>query len=337
VPGPNGGLYVIASAPRQGDSGPAGRTVIALLDPAGLPQPGWPIELVGWTCLRPGDDEAPWTPSTDAEGSFQVVCFSDEADDGTWHTTAFAFDLGASLIDSWPLAEGVFDPQPRIIDRRLHAISRDENAPDTIWMTTVEAAGTIQRGQPITIPGLGQIQLGPDGTGYGISYSGDDGTGPVQSEVQAFDMAGLDGLVADRWLRALYRLWLRWTHLRDERAGCTHQPDVRLRSGRSQPRVQVARAPDHRSRRMEWSWTRANGDDACARWDRLRPRREQRPDVRLRAGSIRNHLGRLAVRLDCRTAVEGCLLGAGHGLRRLAGDERSRTGRDALSHPSSAT
>ena len=37
---------------------------------------------------------------------------------------------------------------------------------------------------------MGQIQLGPDGTGYGISYSGDDGTGPVQSEVQAFDMAG---------------------------------------------------------------------------------------------------------------------------------------------------
>jgi hypothetical protein len=194
APGPGGDLYVLISAAQNLLSGPASRSELALLDPTGRPRSGWPIVLVGWACDDPNPGTSPWFPLAAADGSVRVVC---QADAAPLHSRAFAFDRFGGSMAGWPvdLPGEVWGSQTRLVDDRLYVVAHASGPPDPVtgqysaawWLMTVAADGTLRVGTRYEVPDAqnsGSVQIGPDGTGYQVTYV-DSAT-----EITAVDLDG---------------------------------------------------------------------------------------------------------------------------------------------------
>jgi hypothetical protein len=192
APAPDGGLVVVIGTPQASLDGPPSRTVISRLEADGSSRPGWPIELVGWTCLRPGDPEAVWPPTSAEDGSVTVVCNDDGTTDRDARTAAFTFDTTGRRRDAWSVPELIYDHQAQVVDGRLHVITGDREG-GALSMTLVARDGTVQNGTTVPADGLAELQMGPDGTGYRLRYAGGDGDAPASTEITRF---GVDGVAA---------------------------------------------------------------------------------------------------------------------------------------------
>ncbi|HXP32973.1 MAG TPA: baseplate J/gp47 family protein [Acidimicrobiales bacterium] len=179
APGPDGGLYMAVTP-----GAPANRTVLALLDTAGRPQPGWPIALVGWACGLPRG--SPLYPSMAADGSVRVVCHTDDGRGNALRSVAFAFDPHGQPMTGWPvqLPTLIRDP-PRVVGRTLYVT-------DGTRVMTVAPDGVLRVGKAYAAPGSGpwfEPVLGPDGTAYLVSVPSDYPAD--RPEIISFDLDGV--------------------------------------------------------------------------------------------------------------------------------------------------
>lgn len=196
APGPDGGTYVLTTTANAGIAGRSGRSVLALLDRAGDPRPGWPIAVDGWSCANPYSGA--WPPEVASDGSVTVACLS-WADGGfSVRMTVSTFDVSGNLVANWWYAD---EPsgRPRVVDGRLLVIAREVKEqevtlPDgqvdtryqtTYWLDEVAGDGTTRRsGERLELGDPGwPVVLGPDGTAYHENMA--DG------EITAFDLDGL--------------------------------------------------------------------------------------------------------------------------------------------------
>ncbi len=184
APGPGGTLYVVI--PRPGGS------VLLLLDPSGVPRPGWPIVLANATAcdiLLPVED-----------GSVRVLCNETDLpqpDSDPANVRAFAFDGSGRAMRGWPVQ---LEPAwPRrctavVIGTDLMILDGEIAPTAQAWLTTIDAAGAIERGT--ATPGIeiwcgGSWALGPDGSAYGVSHQvGDSTSAPKTSNLIALTSAG---------------------------------------------------------------------------------------------------------------------------------------------------
>ncbi len=179
APGPDGGLYVAVTA-----SAPVNRTVLALLDTAGRPRPGWPIALAGWACGS--SNGGPWYPSVAADGSVRVICHAEDGRGNALRTVAFAFDAHGQALTGWPVElPTLIRNQPRVVGQTLYVT-------DGTRIMTVAPDGVLRVGKPCAAPGTGlwlETVLGPDGTAYLMSIPSDyPADRPV---ITAFDLDGV--------------------------------------------------------------------------------------------------------------------------------------------------
>jgi Putative zinc-finger len=174
------------------------RTVVALLDAAGTPATGWPIEL-------PYADDC--IPLAAADGSVRVLCaYSEEPDtcvDVCYEDRAYAFDARGAAIGGWPVhfptgfESGVDRWSARVIGTDLllpasdfSGVSEEEGVSSaTGWLLAIDPAGSVRTGSTVPRPNTCCI-LGPDGTAYGVTATYPEEGAPT-SEVLAF---GPDGV-----------------------------------------------------------------------------------------------------------------------------------------------
>ena len=123
-PGPGGGLLL--SPP------PSDVRVVALLDSAGKPRPGWPIAL---------DDTACDMPAPAADGSIRVVCAIDDP-----VSRAYAFTPDGRSIAGWPMElPGILGRPTRGRQRPpCDRPSADEQTP--LRLMAVAPHGTLRTG-----------------------------------------------------------------------------------------------------------------------------------------------------------------------------------------------
>ena len=193
---PAGAPYVLATTANAGIAGRPGRSVLALLDRAGDPRPGWPIAVDGWSCANPYSGA--WPPEVASDGSVTVACLSWADAGDSVRMTVSTFDVSGNLVASWWYAD---EPsgRPRVVDGRLLVIAREVKEqevtlPDgqvdtryqtTYWLDEVAGDGTTRRsGERLDLGDPGwPVVLGPDGTAYHENMA--DG------EITAFDLDGL--------------------------------------------------------------------------------------------------------------------------------------------------
>ena len=176
APGPAGGLYVVIPRPAERGS------VVALLDSTGKPQPGWPVALGDAFCNLPA-------PAVD--GSIRVVCGQGYDSD----SRAYAFTRDGRSIAGWPVdlpsAYG-----PRIVGDDLyvmeHVVDNALQVITAVRLVAVAPDGTLRTGTRVETPDLIKHdwvpQLGPDGTGYLLTYPN---TATEATEITAFDLDGV--------------------------------------------------------------------------------------------------------------------------------------------------
>ena len=139
--GPDGGLYVAIPV----RTGPA---VLLLLDRAGHPRPGWPIEIKHSTaCGRP-------LPVDD--GSVRIVCDATDIvqpEGDTVQMRAFAFDIVGRSMAGWPVelpsrpVEAVVGADLTVLtERQLTDTPADGEPAADVAVTTVAADGSIRNG-----------------------------------------------------------------------------------------------------------------------------------------------------------------------------------------------
>jgi hypothetical protein len=186
APGPSGGLYVSIPAPK-------GAVVLALLDSAGRPQAGWPIELAGATkcgLLVPVED-----------GSIRVVCSPEDLNrELNSGMRAFAFDAIGRALQGWPVdLGGGFTGRAIGTDLTLFGRQSGDVCDGPTcgegWIATIAPDGTLRSGVPVPLANTccgGGLAVGPDGVAYGVeTVSGwDDGSAEV-SRITAVDLAGV--------------------------------------------------------------------------------------------------------------------------------------------------
>jgi hypothetical protein len=177
APGPDGGLYVLVDAPRGAVSGPPSRAVLALLDAAGKPRPGWPIALTGWSCKD--QNSAARVMSTAADGSIRLVCIEDVAGEASGRQVGLAFDPAGQMMPGWPVelpAVEIWGTQPQTVGDELHILAHafaptdGSGAPQegTWWVISVAADGSIREGVHETVADSARYSYGlaADGAAY---------------------------------------------------------------------------------------------------------------------------------------------------------------------------
>ncbi len=197
--GPDGGLYVLVNA-RRDDTGAPSRAVLTLLDRAGQPMPGWPVQLTGWDCWVPNGRVGGF--STAADGSTRLVCTQDVTGEAAARRVAFAFDVSGRPLPGWPVelpSGDVFDPPQVAGDTLLlvyHEFAASEGGgspqPGAWWVTSVAADGTIRQGVRYEVPDIasyGDARLGSDGVAYVIAFRGALAT--LTTDIVAFDVDGI--------------------------------------------------------------------------------------------------------------------------------------------------
>jgi hypothetical protein len=184
APGADGTLFV--SIPAS-----TGSILLALLDTAGRPRPGWPVVLDGATScgqLLPVDD-----------GSVRVLCTMENPGSMYSPISAFAFDSASRLLDGWPVGLRGSDYTGRVIGDVLtlaeHTPGSDVITPGepshTIGLVTVAADGGVRSGAPVPI-----LETWPwdrwaidlDGVAYGVQGSVPS---PAVSQITALDLSGV--------------------------------------------------------------------------------------------------------------------------------------------------
>jgi outer membrane protein assembly factor BamB len=193
APAAGGGLYVMIPA----RTAPA---LLALLDSAGRPRPGWPIQLAGTTScgqLLAVDD-----------GSVRVLCGLDNPY-GSPHapTQAFAFNSSGRSLAGWPM-----DPRPssaaegsdwsaigRVVGDELRVFNgvvdtATENAIFAATLATVAGDGVLTAGTQVPMGSccVHVFGIGPDGAGYDVQPGAASFEGPDEpSLISALDASGL--------------------------------------------------------------------------------------------------------------------------------------------------
>ncbi|MEO8570751.1 MAG: hypothetical protein ABI553_03540 [Chloroflexota bacterium] len=177
APGPDNGTYVSIFT----EGGPDRGHVVALLDKAGKPSPGWPVLLPGvYGCdlLLPVDD-----------GSVRVVCDASSGD--VQIRRVFALDANARLLPGWPIDVGdIYTGRMIGTDLRTVEIVRvadGATGPELVHMLTITEDGTTRRG--VDLPTFCcDFFIGPDGTGWATGQR--DWDTSVKTDVAAFDLDG---------------------------------------------------------------------------------------------------------------------------------------------------
>lgn len=208
APGPNGSLYV--SIPGSDGS------VLALLDPTGLPRPGWPITVDDSTScglLLPVDD-----------GSVRLVCFGADLPQrggDPSRVRAFAFDTGGRPLAGWPVELPFGWPAGFVgsmVGNKLMHFTEQRRGLDVgsgsvsyeAWVTSVAVDGTLRSG--VRVPRVEsaccaeQWAVGPDSVAYGAIHKfGESSEEQKSSELLAVGFAGapagfpieIDGLASE--------------------------------------------------------------------------------------------------------------------------------------------
>jgi alpha-tubulin suppressor-like RCC1 family protein len=187
APGADGSLFV--SIPR-----PEG-AVLALLDGAGHPRPGWPISIEHSTHCRP--------PMSADDGSVRIVCdgtdlpkFDLDASD----VRAFAFDAAGREMTGWRtrLRPGIGsvagDELTWFAQQYFTDVVMTGTVSHEAWLTTIAASGAVRIGTrvPMLETTAGEAwAIGPDGVAYGsINNFGDSPEAPKSWELVAVGFAG---------------------------------------------------------------------------------------------------------------------------------------------------
>lgn len=201
APGPDGGLYVLITRPRQALAGPPSQTVLALLDTAGQPRPGWPVELTGWDCWAPNRVAGAFSTATD--GTTRLVCTEDVDGEATPRHVAFAFDGGGRTMTGWPVELPAVDDQssPQVVGNDLLVVASqfaqtdgDPSIPrpGAWWMTSVAADGTLRTGARYEVPDVWPFRtarIASDGATYLMATRGS--LGAETTEIVAIDVDGV--------------------------------------------------------------------------------------------------------------------------------------------------
>lgn len=194
APGPDGGTYVLVTTADAGSAQNPGRSVLALLDPAGEPRTGWPVAVDGWSCANPY--AGAWPPDVADDGSVTVACLSWDTPDGSVRMSAARFDAAGTQVASWAY-DGEPSGRPRVVGDRLIVIASEVTEQQVMgaggqeetrvtaayWLEAVASDGTRRSGARVDVgEGGWPVVLRPDGTAYHLDMA--------NGVITAFDMDG---------------------------------------------------------------------------------------------------------------------------------------------------
>jgi hypothetical protein len=205
--GPDGGLYVLVNRTRSLQSDPPNTAVLALLDSAGRPRAGWPIQIAGFACGVDPYEGLTGQPLVATDGSVRLVCDSDPDGDRAGNRLAFAFTPEGALIPGWPV-----DPQSgdsweqvaTVVGDRLYVPGRQitgeggtPGASVASWVNEIAADASGREGTHITTPNgvMPNVVLAPDGSlrvvamGDTTWIMGVDVSGPIPGWPLTFDLS----------------------------------------------------------------------------------------------------------------------------------------------------
>jgi hypothetical protein len=211
APGPDGGLYVLAHVTRSFPSDPPGRSVIALLDSAGRPRTGWPIQIAGWACgAEPYEGFTPQStrqPLVATDGSVRLVCDADPDGDLAGNRLAFAFTPEGTLMPGWPVDPRTGDSWEQaasVVGDRLYVpgrlITGEGGTPEASvasWVNEIGADASGREGAHASTPKgvMPDVKLAPDGS-LRLVAMGDqklimaiDVSGPIPGWPLTFDLS----------------------------------------------------------------------------------------------------------------------------------------------------
>jgi hypothetical protein len=189
--GPGGGLYVLVNNPPNG-------AVVALLDSAGRPRTGWPIQIDGWTC---------GSPLVATGGSVRLVCDPDPEGQLAGNRLAFAFTPEGTLMSRWPVDPQTGDSWEQaaiVVGDRLYVPGRyitgeggTETASVASWVNEIGADASGREGTRVSTPNgvMPEVKLAPDGSLRVIAMSDQkqimaiDVSGPIPGWPLAFDLS----------------------------------------------------------------------------------------------------------------------------------------------------
>lgn len=269
APGPDGGLYVLIDAPREILAGPPSQAVLALLDGAGQPRPGWPLKLTGWSCGDP--NAASGAISTSTDGSVRLVCTEDVDGEATPRHAAFAFDAAGRTMPGWPveLPAGDISWPPQVVGAELGVVQHEfapsngdgSPQPGAWWVTSVAADGTVRQGARYEVPDISpyvRAHLGSDGAAYLLATGGKPNV--PTTRIVALDVGGVragwpvtvDGMLSFPAIGPQGRVYV--TRIQGSGASTHSQTLVFERDGRS-----VALGSDGLPLAAEPEWVGAGG------------------------------------------------------------------------------
>jgi outer membrane protein assembly factor BamB len=196
APGPDGGVYVLIHTATGGKPG----LVLALLDPAGMARPGWPIAVDGWSCLA--QNLAVSVLSAASDGSIRLVCIDEPDGEGPGRQIALAFDPAGMMLPGWPVglpAAEIWGTQPQTVGDELHILAHTfaptdgSGAPQagTWWIISVGADGTVREGFRQTVPDSARYQYGLAGDGAAYLLGVRDAQGTPVTEIVPLDVDGV--------------------------------------------------------------------------------------------------------------------------------------------------
>lgn len=187
APGPDGHLYV--SIPRRSGIRPDG-VVVALLDGAGKPGPGWPLRLSGV-------DDCPYLLALD-DSRVRVVCtITEPPSNGGLQappgSRIFAFDANAQSLPGWPVETTDPVAAARIVGDDLVMVvapyAGDAPEQEFVQMVVVRSDGSVTQG--VDVPASETSTIGPDGLAFGTTHRDWTSLATVKTDVVAFDRQGV--------------------------------------------------------------------------------------------------------------------------------------------------
>ena len=207
APGPDGGLYVLALVTRSLQNDPPGRSVIALLDSAGRPRAGWPIQIAGWACGADPYGASTGQPLVAADGSVRLVCDAESDGERPGNRLAFGFTPEGTLMSGWPVdprTGGSWEQAATVVGDRLYVpgwlITGEGGTPEASkasWVNEIGAEASGREGTRVSTPNgvLPDVEPAPDGSlrlvaiGDQVLIMAIDVSGPIQGWPLTFDLS----------------------------------------------------------------------------------------------------------------------------------------------------
>lgn len=204
APDPDGGLYVLALETRSFQNDPPGGSVIALLDSAGRPRAGWPIQIAGWLCGADPYGAFTGQPLVAADGSVRLVCDADTDESFPGKRLAFAFTAQGTPMPGWPVDPRTGDSWEQaatVVGDRLYVpgrlITGEEGTPGAFvasWVNEIGADASGREGTRVSSPNgvMPEVEPAPDGSLRLVDTGGRPGfTDPGdQKLIMAIDVSG---------------------------------------------------------------------------------------------------------------------------------------------------